>query len=296
MSAATLNEQSQPAGAQADAAPPNRTAAMNLLVVENVRRSFGGLVAVEDVSFATKQGQVKAIIGPNGAGKTTLFNLISGLLKTERGRITFKGEPITGLEPFEIARTGMSRTFQNPNLFLRMSALENVMVGRHVRSRAGFLSCGFRLPGQSREEASIREAALEQLEFVGLAHLAEFPAASLAFGQRRMVELARALATQPEMLLLDEPASGLNTREKLDLSALIRRIRDRGITVLLVEHDVPMVMKLSDEILVLHNGSRIAEGAPETIQNDPKVISVYLGGELENAAASKKPQVRLRHS
>jgi branched-chain amino acid transport system ATP-binding protein len=260
-----------------------------LLEVENVQRSFGGLVAVAGVSFKVTTGRIKGLIGPNGAGKTTLFNMISGLLQPEQGRIIFKGRPITGLKPFQVARAGVSRTFQNPSLFLQMSVLENVMVGRHSRTHSDFLACGLRWPGQTREEHSIREAARAQLADVGLEALAPFPAGALAFGQRRMIELARALATEPEMLLLDEPASGLNTKEKDDLAGLIRKICDRGITVLLVEHDMSVVMELSDDILVLNNGTVIAEGAPAAIQNDSKVISVYLGGEFQNAATGKEP-------
>jgi branched-chain amino acid transport system ATP-binding protein len=253
---------------------------MALLEVQGVWRSFGGLVAVDGVSLSVSAGQIKGVIGPNGAGKTTLFNIISGLLKPDTGQITFKGRPIHGLKPYQIARAGMSRTFQNPSLFLQMNVLQNVMVGRHSRTRWDFFGCGVRWPGQAREERAIREAARAQLEGVGLAHLAEWPAGALPFGQRRMVELARALATEPEMLLLDEPASGLNTREKEELAVLIRKIRDRGITILLVEHDMSVVMGLSDDILVLHNGRPIAEGPPQLVQDDPKVISVYLGGEL----------------
>ena len=255
---------------------------MALLEVTDVRRAFGGLAAVDGVSFTVKPGQIKGIIGPNGAGKTTLFNLISGLLKPDAGRITFRGRSITGLKPYEIAGAGLSRTFQNPSLFLQMNVLENVMVGRHCRTRWGFLGCGLRWPGQAREERAIREAARAQLDVVGLAHLAGWSAGALPFGQRRMVELARALATEPAMLLLDEPASGLNTREREDLGRLIRQIRDRGITVLLVEHDMSLVMGLSDDLLVLYNGRPIAEGAPAAIQNDPRVIRVYLGEDLQN--------------
>jgi branched-chain amino acid transport system ATP-binding protein len=258
---------------------------MALLEVKNVSRSFGGLVAVNQVSFSVNPGRIKAVIGPNGAGKTTLFNIISGLLKPDAGRVTFKDRSITGFKSYQIARAGISRTFQNPSLFLQMNVLENVMVGRHRRSGPEFAACCLRLPGQPKEERSIREAALSQLDYVGLAQLAGFPAGGLSFGQRRMVELARALATDPELLLLDEPASGLNTREKENLGALIRRIRDRGITVLLVEHDMTLVMDLSDDILVLHDGTVIAEGSPATIQNDPTVISTYLGGELQETSS-----------
>ena len=257
---------------------------MALLEVMNLRRSFGGLIALQQVSFAVHAGQIKAIIGPNGAGKTTLFNLICGLLKPDTGHITFRGQPLSGLEPYRVARAGLSRTFQNPSLFPRLSVLENVMVGRHSRTRRELFACALRWPGQAREERAIRQAALAQLEYVGLAHLAGCPAGALAFGQRRMVELGRALATEPEMLLLDEPASGLNTREKEDLGELIGKIRRRGITILLVEHDMSLVMGLSDEILVLHNGIPIAEGPPAMVQNDPNVIGVYLGGESQHVA------------
>ena len=260
---------------------------MALLEVKAVRRSFGGLVAVDGVSLSVSRSQIKGVIGPNGAGKTTLFNMISGLLKPDSGQITFKDRPITGLKPHEIAHAGLSRTFQNPSLFLQMNVLQNVMVGRHNRTRWNFFGCGLRWVGQPKEERAIREAALTQLEYVGLARLADWSAGALPFGQRRMVELARALATEPEMLLLDEPASGLNTKEKEDLGSLIRRIRDSGITILLVEHDMSVVMGLSDDIMVLHNGSTIAEGTPTVVQNDPRVISVYLGAEFQGDGSGR---------
>ncbi len=260
---------------------------MALLEATRVRRSFGGVVAIENVTFAVQTGHIKSVIGPNGAGKTTLFNIISGMLKPDSGYITFDRQAITGWPPHRIAGAGVSRTFQNPSLFLKMSVLENVMVGRHRRTRSGLAACCLRLPSQCQEERAIRAAAMAQLEYVGLASLANLPAGALAFGQRRMVELARALATEPVLLLLDEPASGLNTREKEDLGRLIVKIRDQGITVLLVEHDVSMVMDISNEILVLHNGAVLAEGPPAVVQNNPRVIAVYLGGEFQHAAASQ---------
>jgi branched-chain amino acid transport system ATP-binding protein len=266
---------------------------MPLLEVHNVRRSFGGMVAVDGVSFNVAQGRIKAVIGPNGAGKTTLFNIVSGLLPTETGHVLFKNKRVSGLKPFQIARAGISRTFQTPSLFLQMNVLENVMVGHHCRTRCEFVSCCLRSPGQRREERAIRLAAIEQLDYVGLGPLAKASAGSLAFGQRRMVELARSLATQPDLLLLDEPASGLNTRETADLAAMIQKIREKGITVLLVEHDMSLVMCVSDEVLVLHNGRTICEGPPQQVQNDPNVISVYLGAGLEDVTPGKKSKVRI---
>jgi len=257
---------------------------MSLLAVDHLHRSFGGLAALADVTFRVTAGQVKAVIGPNGAGKTTLFNLITGLIPPSSGQITFAGTRIAGAQPYQIARLGVARTFQNLNLFANMTVLENVMVGRHCRTRAGILGAALRLPGQRREECAIRNAALEQLENVGLRERAADPVGALSFGQRRMVELARSLASEPRLLLLDEPASGLNPRETEDLADMIRRIRDRGVTILLVEHDMSLVMDVADDILVLHYGRAIAEGRPETIRNDPHVVSVYLGGGAASAA------------
>ena len=266
---------------------------MALLEVENIRRTFGGLVALDRVCFSVESGQIAAVIGPNGAGKTTLFNIVSGVLGADTGRIRFDGADIAGLPPFRIARLGVSRTFQNPSLFLRMTVIENVMVGRHCRTRCEFTASALRLPGQRREERGIRESALRSLEYVGLADAAGRPVAALSFGQRRMVELARALATEPRLLLLDEPASGLNSKETGDLSDLIRRIRDSGVTVLLVEHDMSLVMDITQHILVLHYGTPIAEGPPSEIRNNQKVVEVYLGGGF-SSAASAESAVRLR--
>lgn len=259
---------------------------MALLDVNDIGRRFAGLVALSNVTFGVEPKQIKSVIGPNGAGKTTLFNVISGLLKSEGGRIVLDGHQISGLRPYQIAAAGVARTFQTPGLFLDMSVVGNVMVGRHCQTRRGFASCCFRLPGQVSEERRIHEAAMRWLEYVGLAQQAEQPAGALAFGQRRMVELARALAIEPKLLMLDEPASGLNTKETAEFAELVCRIRDDGVTVLLVEHDMSLVMDISDEILVLHNGTPIAEGTPTQIQNNEDVMAVYLGKGFQHAAAS----------
>jgi len=251
-----------------------------LLETESLSKSFGGVHAVQEVSFSVRQGQIKGIIGPNGAGKTTLFNLITGVYRPDRGSIRFDGERCAGLAPHQMAERGIARTFQNVELFERMSVLENVMVGRHPRTRAGFISAAFRLGGARGEERLIREKALEILGFVGIVDKAEWVSSALPFGLQRVLEIARALATEPRLLLLDEPASGLNAVETRDLGRLLGRIRDRGITVLLVEHDMSLTMEICDEILVMDYGRRLAEGTPREIQRHPQVIAAYLGEEL----------------
>lgn len=263
-----------------DGARPVREA---LLEVEGLGRSFGGVVALDRVSFRVMSGEIKAVIGPNGAGKTTLFNAISGILPPERGTVRFRGSEVTGMRPYKVGRLGISRTFQNLSLFEHMAVGENVMVGCHCRSRSGILASALRLPGQRAEERAIRATAKEKLDLVGLPNREEESVSALSFGQRRLVELARALATEPSLLLLDEPASGLNTKETEDLGAVIRRIRDNGVTILLVEHDMSLVMDISDSILVLNYGKPIAEGTPVAVRNDPEVIAIYLGGELSAA-------------
>lgn len=250
---------------------------MTLLQVDQLGKRFGGLQAVDGVSFSLRQGAIKAVIGPNGAGKTTLFNLIAGMLAPTAGEIRFQGKAIQGMRPFRIAGLGIARTFQNIKMFAGMTALENVMVGRHVRSKAGFLASMFRTSGCRSEERAIRDKSMELLDFVGIADCAETLATNLAFGQQRAVELARALALEPTLLLLDEPAAGLNIYETAEIGRLIAKIRDLGITVLLVEHDMSLVMDISDEIVVLSFGQKIAEDIPTVIQQNPEVIKVYLG-------------------
>jgi branched-chain amino acid transport system ATP-binding protein len=251
------------------------------LRVENLCKSFGGVQALMGLSFKVAPGIIKAIIGPNGAGKTTLFNIISGLFPPSNGSITLEGMPIEGRKSRDIARLGVSRTFQNVEVFGRMTVLENVMVGRHIRSRAGIISAGLKLPRMRREERRIRNGARDYLEFVGLENKAGELAGNLPLGEQRLLEIARALATEPRILLLDEPAGGLNTRETEGLAALIQSILKKEITVLLVEHDMNLVMDISNEIVVMNFGEKIAEGKPKEIKNDPVVIEAYLGEEVD---------------
>jgi branched-chain amino acid transport system ATP-binding protein len=248
-----------------------------LLSVKGLSKRFGGLQAVDDVSFSVPAGAIKALIGPNGAGKTTLFNLISGTLAPDSGAIAFNGAPVQGLRPHQMACRGMARTFQHIRLFPKMSVLENIMVGRHIHSRAGFIAGMLNLPFCWDEEKKIRDKSFEIMEFLGLEELAGSEATSLAYGQQRNVELGRALASEPKLLLLDEPAAGLNMRETEELGSLISRIRATGITVLIVEHDMSLVMNISDEIIVLSYGKKIADDSPLAIQQNREVIKVYLG-------------------
>ena len=250
-----------------------------LLSVNSLSKRFGGLQAVDNVSFSVQRGSIRALIGPNGAGKTTLFNLISGVITPDGGSIMFDGSPVQGLKPHSIAGRGMARTFQHIRLFPKMSVLENLMIGRHIHSRAGFVAGMLHLPFTWKEEKAIRESCFDILEFLGLSGLAMQEATSLAYGQQRIVEIGRALACEPKLLLLDEPAAGLNMRETEDMASLISRIRDKGITVLLVEHDMSLVMNISDEILVLSYGQKIADDVPLKIQQNSEVIRVYLGEE-----------------
>jgi branched-chain amino acid transport system ATP-binding protein len=248
-----------------------------MLVAERLSVAFGGVRAIDDVSLAVAPGLVFSIIGPNGAGKTTLFNVISGLYRPERGRVRLAGEDVTALAPEGLARRGLSRTFQNLQIFFRMSVIENVMVGRHRHETTGMFADLFHLPAVRRQNRITREAAAAALERVGLAAAAERPAGSLSFGDLKRLELARALASEPKLLLLDEPAAGCNAVETEGIATVIRRLSRDGITVVLVEHDMRLVMNVSDRIHVLANGRTLAEGAADEVRTNPAVIAAYLG-------------------
>jgi len=253
--------------------------AETILQARGIRKEFGGIVALNNVDFEVRRGSITAIIGPNGAGKSTLINVMTGVTTPTAGSISLSGTTISGLQSHEIAHLGIARTFQTAQIFGNMTVLENVMLGRHTKTGCGMLASALLLGRMRREEKAIRETSLLYLDMVGLSDMAQQSAASIPIGRQRLLEIGRAIAAEPTVLLLDEPAAGLNTQETRALGELIRKIRDTGITVIIVEHDMELVMDIADEILVLNFGLRLAWGTPEEIQANPEVIEVYLGKE-----------------
>ncbi|UFS76472.1 ABC transporter ATP-binding protein [Tardiphaga sp. 37S4] len=258
---------------------------MTILKVSDIGISFGGLKAIDGVGFSVEAGQIFSIIGPNGAGKTTLFNVISGIYEASQGRIELAGQDVTRLEPDALAARGLSRTFQNLQIFQRMTAVENVMVGRHLQEKCNLFADLFRLPSVTRQNEETREAALAFLDEVGLRDQADTPAGALSYGACKRLEIARALAAEPRVLLLDEPAAGCNSVETEEIDRLICRVAAKGIAVVLVEHDMKLVMKISDRILALERGRPLIEGSPGEVRANPAVLEAYLGKHGAREAA-----------
>ena len=255
-----------------------------VLDVSNLTMKFGGLTALDDISFTIQRGEILGLIGPNGAGKTTCFNAITGVYAATSGQILFEGKSLEGAKKYQITKRGIARTFQSIRLFKTMTALENVLVGADASSRTGIISAVLRLPHMRREERAAHDRAMELLRFMGLERKADELAANLSYGDQRRLEIARAMATGPTLLCLDEPAAGFNPAEKQKLMELIRKVRDQGYTVLLIEHDMKLVMGVTDRIVVLEFGRKIAEGVPAEIRDNPAVIAAYLGVDEEDAS------------